>query len=87
MGSGIKPIPLPAYGPTGIETVVDGFNMAYSHDFVHRHELMAMNEVVRIRHIETIHYGLNSGRAIRREWDGLDPAAHRIVAISPNVSM
>jgi ribonuclease Z len=36
--AGSSPSPLPAYGPTGIETVVDGFNMAYSHDFVHRYE-------------------------------------------------
>ena len=36
--AGSHPSPLPVYGPTGVETVVDGFNKAYSHDFVHRHE-------------------------------------------------
>ncbi len=30
--------PLPVFGPTGLERVVDGFNQAYSHDFVYRHE-------------------------------------------------
>lgn len=28
--------PLPVYGPAGVERVVNGFNEAYSHDFVHR---------------------------------------------------
>ena len=36
--AGSNPSPLPVYGPTGVETVVDGFNKAYSHDFVYRHE-------------------------------------------------
>lgn len=31
-------MPLPVYGPTGVETVVDGFNRAYSQDFGYRHE-------------------------------------------------
>ncbi len=30
--------PLPVYGPQGVEKVVDGFNAAYSQDFVYRHE-------------------------------------------------
>ena len=30
--------PLPVYGPGGVEKVVDGFNTAYSQDFVYRHE-------------------------------------------------
>jgi ribonuclease Z len=30
--------PLPVYGPTGVEKVVDGFNTAYSQDFVYRNE-------------------------------------------------
>jgi ribonuclease Z len=30
--------PLPVYGPTGVQTVVDGFNMAYSMDTVYRHD-------------------------------------------------
>lgn len=30
--------PLPVHGPQGVEKVVDGFNMAYSHDFVYRNE-------------------------------------------------
>jgi len=29
--------PLPVYGPTGVERVVQGFNRAYSQDFVYRH--------------------------------------------------
>ncbi len=28
--------PLPVYGPTGVERVVNGFNEAYAYDFVHR---------------------------------------------------
>jgi ribonuclease Z len=36
--AGSNPSPLPVYGPTGVETVVEGFNKAYSHDFVYRHE-------------------------------------------------
>ena len=30
--------PLPVYGPAGVEKVVDGFNAAYSQDFVYRNE-------------------------------------------------
>jgi ribonuclease Z len=30
--------PLPVIGPTGIDKVVDGFNMAYSHDMNYRHD-------------------------------------------------
>lgn len=30
--------PLPVHGPQGVEKVVDGFNMAYSHDFTYRNE-------------------------------------------------
>ncbi|AQA19289.1 ribonuclease Z [Halioglobus japonicus] len=30
--------PLPVYGPTGVEKVVEAFNAAYSQDFVYRHE-------------------------------------------------
>jgi ribonuclease Z len=30
--------PLPVHGPEGVEKVVDGFNMAYSQDFIYRHE-------------------------------------------------
>jgi ribonuclease Z len=30
--------PLPVHGPEGVEQVVDGFNTAYSHDFIYRHE-------------------------------------------------
>jgi ribonuclease Z len=30
--------PLPVHGPEGVERVVDGFNMAYSQDFVYRNE-------------------------------------------------
>lgn len=30
--------PLPVHGPRGVEKVVNGFNMAYSHDFVYRNE-------------------------------------------------
>lgn len=30
--------PLPVYGPSGVERVVDGFNAAYSQDFTYRHE-------------------------------------------------
>jgi len=33
-GNGLAP--LPVYGPTGVEAVVDGFNRAYSHDFSYR---------------------------------------------------
>ncbi len=36
--AGSNPTPLPVYGPSGVETVVAGFNMAYSNDFVYRHE-------------------------------------------------
>ena len=36
--AGSNPSPLPVYGPSGVETVVAGFNMAYSNDFVYRHE-------------------------------------------------
>ena len=36
--AGSNPAPLPVYGPSGVETVVAGFNMAYSNDFVYRHE-------------------------------------------------
>lgn len=34
---GANKSPLPVFGPEGVEKVVDGFNMAYSHDFVYRH--------------------------------------------------
>ena len=30
--------PLPVYGPQGVTNVVDGFNRAYSHDFVYRND-------------------------------------------------
>lgn len=30
--------PLPVYGPEGVSVVVDGFNTAYSHDFIYRHD-------------------------------------------------
>ncbi len=30
--------PLPVYGPPGVDKVVEGFNLAYSQDFVYRHE-------------------------------------------------
>jgi ribonuclease Z len=30
--------PLPVYGPTGVERVVDGFNAAYAQDFTYRHQ-------------------------------------------------
>lgn len=30
--------PLPVYGPDGVQQVVDGFNIAYSHDFGYRNE-------------------------------------------------
>jgi ribonuclease Z len=30
--------PLPVYGPTGVEKVVDGFNTAYAQDFIYRHD-------------------------------------------------
>lgn len=30
--------PLPVYGPTGVERVVNGFNMAYGQDFTYRHQ-------------------------------------------------
>ena len=30
--------PLPVFGPTGVERVVDGFNLAYSQDQLYRHE-------------------------------------------------
>ncbi len=30
--------PLPVHGPTGVERVVDGFNMAYSQDFIYRND-------------------------------------------------
>ena len=36
--AGSNPAPLPVYGPSGVETVVAGFNMAYSNDFAYRHE-------------------------------------------------
>lgn len=29
--------PLPVFGPPGVETVVEGFNRAYSQDFIYRH--------------------------------------------------
>lgn len=35
--SGANTSPLPVYGPTGVQKVVDGFNTAYSHDVVYRH--------------------------------------------------
>ncbi|MEX1664653.1 MBL fold metallo-hydrolase [Zhongshania arctica] len=34
---GANTSPLPVFGPEGVGRVVDGFNMAYSHDFVYRH--------------------------------------------------
>ncbi len=33
---GARDTPLPVHGPAGVESVVDGFNMAYSHDFGYR---------------------------------------------------
>jgi ribonuclease Z len=36
--SGDNTSPLPVIGPTGVEKVVDGFNMAYSHDKGYRHD-------------------------------------------------
>ena len=30
--------PLPVHGPRGVEKVVEGFNLAYSHDFIYRNE-------------------------------------------------
>jgi len=30
--------PLPVYGATGLQAVVDGFNMAYGHDSIHRND-------------------------------------------------
>ncbi len=35
--SGANTSPLSVYGPKGVKKVVDGFNMAYSHDFTYRH--------------------------------------------------
>lgn len=35
--AGDNPAPLPVYGPTGVERVVNGFNEAYAQDFVYRH--------------------------------------------------
>lgn len=35
---GDNPLPLPVYGPRGVERVVDGFNESYAQDFVYRHE-------------------------------------------------
>lgn len=32
-----NPEPLTVYGPSGVERVVDGFNMAYAQDFEYRH--------------------------------------------------
>jgi ribonuclease Z len=34
---GANTSPLTVFGPEGVTAVVDGFNMAYSHDFVYRH--------------------------------------------------
>ncbi len=36
--AGSNPLPLPVHGPSGVESIVAGFNMAYAHDFVYRHE-------------------------------------------------
>lgn len=33
---GDNPVPLPVFGPAGVESVVDGFNAAYSQDFTYR---------------------------------------------------
>jgi ribonuclease Z len=33
---GARDTPLPVYGPAGVESVVDGFNLAYRHDFDYR---------------------------------------------------
>ncbi|MFT5032253.1 MAG: ribonuclease Z [Bacteroidia bacterium] len=35
--TGANQSPLTVYGPEGVEKVVEGFNMAYSHDVVYRH--------------------------------------------------
>ncbi|GHD25258.1 MBL fold metallo-hydrolase [Halioglobus pacificus] len=36
--AGANTSPLPVYGPTGVERVVNGFNETYAQDFVYRHE-------------------------------------------------
>jgi len=36
--TGDHPTPLPVFGPEGVERVVAGFNAAYAHDFVYRHD-------------------------------------------------
>ncbi|KAA1192580.1 MBL fold metallo-hydrolase [Pseudohalioglobus sediminis] len=35
---GANTAPLPVYGPSGVERVVDGFNAAYAQDFIYRNE-------------------------------------------------
>lgn len=36
--SAANTVPLPVYGPEGVQEVVDGFNTSYAQDFVYRHD-------------------------------------------------